>query len=130
MEKITKSIKLFITLIVATIVSCWVSVAAMGEQYLSIILNGRLFKKAYEDEGLAPQMLSRALEEGGTLGSALVPWTTCATFAAPILGVPTLKYAPWAFLNWMNPIISIIMAYLGLFVFYQEDKSKTDTLGM
>ncbi len=119
-EKITKSIKKPATIFAATIISSWISVAAMGEQYLSIILNGRLYKDAYEKEGLAPQMLSRALEEGGTLGSALIPWTTCATFAAPILGVPTTQYAPWAFFNWMNPLISIVMTYLGIFVLYKE----------
>lgn len=120
-ERMTRAIKRPVTLVAATIISCWVSVIAMGEQYLSIILNGRLFKDAYDKAGLAPEMLSRVLEEGATLGSALVPWTTCATFAAPILGVPTLRYAPWAFFNFINPLVSVILTAMGLFVFYKND---------
>jgi NhaC family Na+:H+ antiporter len=120
-EKITKSIKQPATLFAASIISSWIAVAAMGEQYLSIILNGRLYKDAFKKEGLAPEMLSRALEEGGTLGSALIPWTTCATFAAPILGVATKDYAPWAFFNWLNPLLSIAMTYLGIFVIRLKD---------
>lgn len=92
-----------------------------GSQYLSIIISGRMFVPAYKEKELLPQVLSRTLEDAGTLTSVLVPWNLCGVFFASTLGVSTLAYAPYAFLNWMVPIIAIIYAKLNLFVWKTGD---------
>jgi len=99
--------------------------AAMGEAYLSIILNGRLYYHAFEKVGLRKSMLSRALEEGATLTTTIIPWTTAGAFMAATLGVPTVYYLPFALLNWINPLLSIVLSHLGIFMFYREDNGKT-----
>jgi NhaC family Na+:H+ antiporter len=79
-----------------------------ADQYIAIVLPGRMYKMEFARRGLAPQNLSRTLEDAGTMTSALIPWNTCGAFMAATLGVPTLAYAPYAFLNLMNPVIAII----------------------
>ena len=79
-----------------------------ADQYIAIVLPGRMYRAEFARRGLAPQNLSRTLEDAGTMTSALVPWNTCGAFMAATLGVPTLAYAPYAFLNLMNPMIAII----------------------
>jgi NhaC family Na+:H+ antiporter len=86
---------------------------AMAEVYLSIILNGSLYKDIYDEKGLDRSMLSRMLEEGGTLSGPLIPWTTCGAFMAATLGVGTLQYMPYAFIGFIPPIISITAAMFG-----------------
>ena len=88
--------------------------AALTEPYAAIILNGQVFQDVYDRQNIDRAMLSRTLEEGSTLTAALIPWTTTAIFYSAILGVSTLDYAPLALLNWMNPLIGIAMAWLGL----------------
>ncbi len=79
-----------------------------ADQYIAIVLPGRMYRVEFARRGLAPQNLSRTLEDAGTMTSALVPWNTCGAFMAATLGVPTLAYAPYAFLNLLNPVIAII----------------------
>ena len=88
----------------------------MCEIYLSIILNGSLYKKTFKDRGLKACMLSRLVEEGGTLTGALIPWTTAGAFVSGVLGVSAFQYAPYALLNLINPILSIVFAYFGIAV--------------
>jgi NhaC family Na+:H+ antiporter len=102
------------TLIATTIASGLIGNMAMGEAYISIILNCQLFKGAYQERGLDNAVLSRSVEEGSTLTTALIPWTTAGTFYAATLGIPTLEYAPYALLNLLNPLVSIGMAALGI----------------
>ena len=83
------------------------------DQYLSIILPGRMYRQAYQQRGLHPKNLSRALEDGGTLSSPLIPWNSCGAFMATTLAVSPLAYLPWAMLNWLTPLISIALAYTG-----------------
>lgn len=90
--------------------------ASMGEIYLGIILNGTLYKEAFKEKGLRPEMLSRLLEEGGTLTGALIPWTTAGAFMASTLGVPVFEYARYAFLNLINPALSIALSFMGIFI--------------
>ncbi len=87
---------------------------AMGEAYISIILNCQLFKGAYQEKGLDSSILSRSVEEGSTLTTGLIPWTTTGTFYVATLGIPTLDYAPYALLNLLNPLVSIVMAIAGI----------------
>ena len=101
-------------LIATTIFSGFFSNIAMGEAYISIILNCQLFKDSYHKRGLDKAVLSRSVEEGSTMTTGLIPWTTAGAFYAATLGVATLEYAPYAFLNLLNPVISIIMAIFGI----------------
>lgn len=102
------------TLIFTTIAAGFLGNIAMGEAYISIILNCQLFKGAYQEKELDPAILSRSVEEGSTLTTGLIPWTTAGTFYAATLGVPTLDYAGYALLNLLNPLVSIVMAILGI----------------
>lgn len=114
LEAIMKPIKSVGGLITATIFSCAVCNVFLGDQYLSIAMPGRMFKSAFDESGLHPRMLSRSLEDSGTLISVLIPWNTCGAYHTTVLGVPTIEYIPYAFLNYMNPIIAIIITYMGI----------------
>jgi NhaC family Na+:H+ antiporter len=70
---------------------------------------------------LQHRMLSCCLGEGAALTTGIIPWTTAGAFMAGALGVPTLQYAPYAFLNWINPILSIILSYMGIFILWTKD---------
>lgn len=101
------------SLITTTIISCIFTNGTCSEQYISIVVPSRMFAKAYRDRGLQSKNLSRTLEDGGTLTSVFFPWNTCGVFIFATLGVSALEYAPYAILNFIVPIISIIYAYTG-----------------
>lgn len=84
-----------------------------SDQYIAIVLPGRMFRAEFKRRGLHPKNLSRALEDAGTLTSPLVPWNTCGAFMAGTLGVPTLVYMPFAFFNLLNPLVSLIYGFTG-----------------
>jgi len=111
-------------LIAAVVLSCLAINLLVGDQYLAIVLPGRLFKPAFEKAGLAPRMLSRTLEDAGTLTSPLIPWNACGAYMAGTLGIATVTFAPWAVLNWVNPIVAIFFGYLGIKIFYVKDEAK------
>jgi NhaC family Na+:H+ antiporter len=79
-----------------------------ADQYIAIVIPGRMYRLEFKRRGLAPENLSRTLEDAGTMTSALVPWNTCGAFMAATLGVPTLSYLPYAYLNLLNPLMAII----------------------
>ena len=91
-----------------------------SDQYIAIVLPGKMFRAEFERRGLAPQNLSRAIEDAGTLTSPLVPWNTCGAYMAVTLGVPTLAYLPYVFLSLINPVISIIYGYTGFKIIRAE----------
>ncbi|HJP52671.1 MAG TPA: Na+/H+ antiporter NhaC family protein, partial [Pseudomonadales bacterium] len=93
--------------------------------YISIILNCQLFGKNFDALGLQRSMLSRSVEEGATLTTGLIPWTTAGAFYTATLGVPVLDYLPYAFLNYLNPVVSIAMAALGLGLLKQSTAEKS-----
>ena len=119
LEAIMKPIKTVGGMVTATILSCFVCDIFLGDQYLSIAMPGRMFKLAFDDKGLHPRMLSRSLEDAGTLLSVLIPWNTCGAYHTTVLGVPTVQYIPYAFLNYLNPIVAIIMTYMGIGIFWR-----------
>ena len=100
-------------LIVATLVTCGFFNATAADQYLAIVVPGRMFRKAYEDRGLAPENLSRALEDSGTVTSVLVPWNTCGAYQYATLHVSATDYAIYAFFNWLSPLINATWALIG-----------------
>lgn len=101
-------------LVVASVITPFLTNLCAGGQYMSIVITGRMFRKNYEDFNLAPKNLSRALEDGGTITSPLVPWTVCGAFVATTFGVPTYMYAPFCFFNLICPIISIFYGIFGI----------------
>ena len=97
-------------LFLSTVISCVGLNAIASDQYLAIVIPGRMYAKAFRDKGLAPENLSRTLEDSGTVTSVLIPYNTCGAYQAGVLGVDTLSYAGYAFFNWMSPITTLIYA--------------------
>ena len=85
-----------------------------ADQYIAIVMPGRMFKEEYEARNLASVNLSRSIEDGGTVTSPLIPWNTCGAFMHSVLLVNPLDYAMYAFFNIINPILAVIYAYLGI----------------
>jgi Na+:H+ antiporter, NhaC family len=112
-----KRIKRSATLMTTTIGAGVAANMSMGEAYLSIIFGGQIFKDSYEKDNLEKHMLSRCLEEGATLSTSLIPWTTSGAFITGVLGMSPLEYAPWTFFNLINPLLSIALAYMGFGIF-------------
>ncbi|MHA4990556.1 Na+/H+ antiporter NhaC [Cetobacterium somerae] len=100
----------------------------MADQYLAIVVPGRMFRKSYEEKNLKLKNLSRVLEDSGTLTSSLVPWSTCGAFMLTTLGVHPFAYLPFAFLNLINPIVSIIYGYTGFTMEKDEIISSTEEI--
>ena len=119
LEAIMKPIKSVGGMVTATLASCFVCDLFLGDQYLSIAMPGRMFKSAFDEKGLHPRMLSRTLEDAGTLVSVLIPWNTCGAYHTGVLGESTFEYAPYAFLNYLNPIIASLMTFMGIGIFWR-----------
>jgi NhaC family Na+:H+ antiporter len=97
-------------LFASTVGSCLALNITASDQYLAIVVPGKMFAKAYKDKGLAPENLSRALEDAGTVTSVLIPWNTCGAYQSGTLGVSTLDYLPYAFFNILSPFMTLIFA--------------------
>ena len=118
-DQIKKLVKTPASLVTATELTCLVSNITMPEQYISIIIPGRMYAEEYEKMGLHPACLSNALESSGTVTSALVPWNTCGAYIRSTLGLTAWGaggYGPFALFNWLMPIMNIVLAYLGFTV--------------
>jgi NhaC family Na+:H+ antiporter len=101
-------------LFAGTAVSCVTINLTASDQYLSIVLPGKMFDQAYRDRGLAPENLSRTLEDAGTVTSVLIPWNTCGAYQSGVLGVGVGEYFIFAIFNWLSPIMTLIYAYFGI----------------
>ena len=101
------------SLIAVTLSNCFIMNMIAGDQYVSIIVPGQIWRKEFERRKLAAVNLSRCLEDAGTLTSALVPWTTCGAYIYGVLGLTSFAYIPFCFFNIINPIISAIYGYTG-----------------
>ncbi|HWR60763.1 MAG TPA: Na+/H+ antiporter NhaC [Clostridia bacterium] len=125
LESIAKRILRFArstgSLVTATIFTSIFTNVLAGDQYLSIVLPGKMYKEEYHKRGLAPRNLSRCLEDAGTLTSPLVPWNTCGATMSTYLGVPTIEYIPYCFLNLINPVVSIVFGFTGITIMKLED---------
>ena len=97
-------------LFASTVASCLALNVTASDQYLAIVVPGKMFKKAYEDKGLAPENLSRTLEDSGTVTSVLIPWNTCGAYQSGVLGVGVSEYFFFAIFNWLSPIMTLIFA--------------------
>ena len=112
-------------LVTVTVISCIMVNALCSDQYLAIILPGRMYKEAFEDLRLAPKNLSRALEDSGTITSNFIPWNTCGATMSKFLQCPQWGkggYAPFAILNWLNPLVSIFYGFTGISMVKMTDE--------
>ena len=101
-------------LVASTVASCLGVNLFASDQYLAIIIPGKMFKNAYEEYDLAPENLSRTLEDSGTVTSALIPWNTCGAYHYGVLGVSVVDYFVYAVFNWLSPIMTLIYAGIGI----------------
>ncbi|MEL6972831.1 MAG: Na+/H+ antiporter NhaC [Bacteroidota bacterium] len=99
-------------LFASTVFSCLGLNAIASDQYLAIVIPGKMFAKAYEERGLAPENLSRTLEDSGTVTSVLVPWNTCGAYQSGVLGVSVLDYFVYAIFNYLSPFMTLLFAAL------------------
>ncbi|GAB1307965.1 Na+/H+ antiporter NhaC family protein [Urechidicola sp. KH5] len=97
-------------LFASTVFTCIGLNFTASDQYLAIVVPGKMYAKAYEDKGLAPENLSRTLEDSGTVTSVLIPWNTCGAYQSGVLGVPVFDYAIYAVFNWLSPFMTLIFA--------------------
>ena len=98
------------SLVGATLASCLLLNLTASDQYRAIVVPGRMFRNAYDEMGLDPKNLSRALEDAGTVTSVLIPWNTGGAYNSGVLGVSTLSYAPYCFFNILSPLVSLFLA--------------------
>ena len=102
------------SLVASTVATCVFFNTTASDQYIAIVVPGRMFRKTYEEKGYKPELLSRTLEDSGTMTSVLIPWNTCGATQSRILGVDTWSYAPYAFFNIISPLMTILFAYLNI----------------
>lgn len=116
-------------LVASTVVTCAFFNTTASDQYLAIVVPGRMFRKAYEDKGLKPEVLSRTLEDSGTMTSVLIPWNTCGATQSRVLGVDTWAYAPYAFFNIISPLMTILFAYFNIKIRRIQKKEMANRTG-
>jgi NhaC family Na+:H+ antiporter len=101
-------------LVAATLFTCFGANVLTADQYMAIVIPGRMFREEFERRGLDSRVLSRTLEDSGTITSALIPWNTCGAFMMATLAVSPLEFAPYAFFNWLTPLIALFYGYTGI----------------
>ena len=112
------------SLVASTAVTCGFINVTASDQYIAIVVPGRMFANTYKERGLAPENLSRTLEDSGTVTSVLVPWNTCGAYHAGVLGVATFAYLPFAFFNLISPFMTIFFAYANIKIKRLTDVDK------
>jgi NhaC family Na+:H+ antiporter len=110
------------SLFASTVASCLALNLTASDQYLALVVSGKMFKQAYEDRGLAPVNLSRTLEDAGTVTSALVPWNTCGAYQSSVLGVSVMDYFVYATFNYISPFMTLLFAALKIKLKMLRDK--------
>ncbi len=121
-DQLKKLVRGPVGLVALTEVTCVVSNATMPEQYISIVVPGRMYAEEYRKMGLHPTVLSSTLENAGTVTSALIPWNTCGVFIATTLDISVAQYIPFAFFNWMMPLAALFFAAIGFTLKDMEGK--------
>ncbi|WP_290742307.1 Na+/H+ antiporter NhaC family protein [Amaricoccus sp.] len=116
-------------LVAALVGAAFATNVLASDQYIAVVLPGRMFRGAFADRGLAPVVLSRALGDSGTVTSPLIPWNSCGAYMAATLGVATTVYVPFAFFTLVNPLVSIAFAFLGLRMLRTATPPTPDSTG-
>jgi len=109
-------------LFASTVASCLALNVTASDQYLAIVVPGKMYAQAYKDKGLAPENLSRTLEDSGTVTSVLVPWNTCGAYQSGVLGVDTTAYIGYAFFNYLSPFVTLLYAALNIKIKQHTEK--------
>ncbi|WP_340112292.1 Na+/H+ antiporter NhaC [Maribellus mangrovi] len=126
-QPIVKYAKSTGNLVASTVATCLFFNTTASDQYIAIVVPGRMYRKTYQDKGLKPELLSRTLEDSGTVTSVLIPWNTCGATQSRILGVDTWTYAPYAFFNIISPFMTMLFAYLNIKIRrYAKGEKKVD----
>lgn len=134
LRKLTRSILKLVKsdagLITSTAASCIFFNITASDQYISIVVPGEMYHDAFQDRGLKPEVLSRTLEDAGTVTSVLVPWNTGGATQAKVLGVPTLHYLPYCFFDLISPLMTVFFAYMNIKIrrFRDDKKDSPDIL--
>ncbi len=115
-----KNVRTPFQMVLTTILTAMFCIATMCDQYLGLIVPATMYKEKYDDLGLSRNLLSRSMEDGGTLWSPMIPWSSCGAYHSRMLGVDTLSYIPFCFTNILNPIISILTAWWGGNILYAD----------
>jgi NhaC family Na+:H+ antiporter len=123
-HSVLKMVKTDGSLIASTAVSCIFFNITASDQYISIVVPGEMYHDAFKDRGLKPEVLSRTLEDAGTVTSVLIPWNTGGATQAKVLGVPTLSYLPYAFFNLISPFMTVFFAYMNIKIRRYRDMKK------
>ncbi|MCM4155655.1 Na+/H+ antiporter NhaC [Gramella sp. AN32] len=123
-KELLKLAKSIFGLFTSTVVSCIGLNIVASDQYLAIVIPGKMFKKAYEDRGLAPENLSRTLEDSGTVTSVLIPWNTCGAYQSGVLGVSVSEYFAYAVFNYVSPLMTLLFAAIGIKIRMLADSEK------
>jgi NhaC family Na+:H+ antiporter len=111
-------------LFASTVATCLALNVTASDQYLAIVVPGKMFSKAYKDRGLAPENLSRTLEDSGTVTSVLVPWNTCGAYQSGVLGVSVYDYFIYAIFNYLSPFMTLLFAALNIKIRQLSGKSE------
>jgi len=127
MNAITKLAKSTFSLIASTVGTCLFLNVTASDQYLALVVPGRMFKDLYKERGLAPENLSRSLEDSGTVTSVLVPWNTCGAFQSGVLGVATGDFWMYCFFNIISPIMTLIFAFFNIKIKHLPAPKIADT---
>lgn len=109
-------------LVASTAASCVFFNVTASDQYLAIVVPGKMFNESFQKQGLKPENLSRTLEDSGTITSVLVPWNTCGAAQSSVLSVATLDYLPYCFFNLISPLMTVAIAYLGIKIRHIKNK--------
>lgn len=112
------------SLVTSTAVTCLFFNVTASDQYMAIAVPGRMYADTYRKRGLKPEVLSRTLEDSGTVTSVLVPWNTCGATQAGVLGIATAVYAPYAFFCIISPLMTILFAYLNIKIRRLDDEPE------
>ncbi|MEZ4854733.1 Na+/H+ antiporter NhaC [Flavobacterium sp.] len=127
-QALLKLAKSTLGLFASTVGSCLALNITASDQYLAIVVPGKMFAKAYKDRGLAPENLSRTLEDSGTVTSVLVPWNTCGAYQSGTLGVATFDYLPYAFFNLLSPLMTLVFAAFNIKIKQLLSKNEENEL--
>ncbi len=112
------------SLITSTVLTCLGANLVLCDQYMAIVMGGRMYAQAYPEKGLHPKNLSRAVEDSATVTACLVPWNSGGAYQAATLGVATLAYLPFAFFNWLSPLVTLVFGWFGWTIAPIDDKTK------
>ncbi len=115
------------SLILATTGTCIFFNITASDQYLAIVVPGKMYSDAFRDQGLAPENLSRTLEDSGTVTSVLIPWNTCGVAQSAVLGVATMTYLPYCFFNLLSPVMTVLFGYMGWKITPLKPAANVDT---